>query len=113
MGYIRGLVHGAVLGTAIGLLVAPQEGERTREQVRAAAERTRQSFDAARAGARRAAPQVLEAAEAAGGVMAGLRARVLHREQADDAYPGIDITGSAVPAGGAAPIGGGAPSLPG
>jgi gas vesicle protein len=34
MGYIRGLVHGAVLGTAIGLCVAPQTGEKTRAQLR-------------------------------------------------------------------------------
>jgi gas vesicle protein len=37
MGYIRGLMHGAVVGTAIGLCVAPQTGEKTRAQLRMAA----------------------------------------------------------------------------
>jgi gas vesicle protein len=37
MGYIRGLMHGAVVGTAIGLCVAPQTGDKTRAQLRVAA----------------------------------------------------------------------------
>jgi gas vesicle protein len=37
MGYIRGLMHGAVVGTAIGLCVAPQTGDKTRAQLRIAA----------------------------------------------------------------------------
>jgi gas vesicle protein len=34
MGYIRGLMHGAVVGTAIGICVAPQTGDKTRAQLR-------------------------------------------------------------------------------
>ena len=34
MGYIRGFMHGAVIGTAIGLCVAPQTGDKTRAQLR-------------------------------------------------------------------------------
>ena len=37
MAYIRGLAHGAVVGTVIGLCVAPQEGRRTREQIQSIA----------------------------------------------------------------------------
>jgi gas vesicle protein len=37
MGYIRGLVHGAAVGTVIGLCVAPQTGDKTRAQLRVAA----------------------------------------------------------------------------
>jgi gas vesicle protein len=36
MAYIRGFVHGAVVGTAIGLCVAPQTGDKTRAQLRVA-----------------------------------------------------------------------------
>jgi gas vesicle protein len=34
MGYIRGFMHGAVVGTVIGLCVAPQTGDKTRAQLR-------------------------------------------------------------------------------
>jgi gas vesicle protein len=44
MGYIRGFMHGAVMGTAIGLCIAPQTGEKTRKQLQVMA-------GAARAGA--------------------------------------------------------------
>jgi gas vesicle protein len=30
MGYFRGLMHGAAVGTVIGLCVAPQTGDKTR-----------------------------------------------------------------------------------
>ena len=34
MGYIRGLMHGAAVGTVIGLCIAPQTGDKTRAQLR-------------------------------------------------------------------------------
>lgn len=34
MGYIRGLMHGAAVGTVIGLCAAPQTGDKTRAQLR-------------------------------------------------------------------------------
>jgi len=33
MGYVRGFMHGAVIGTVVGLCVAPQTGEKTRNQL--------------------------------------------------------------------------------
>ena len=34
MGYIRGFINGAAVGTVIGLCVAPQTGDKTRAQLR-------------------------------------------------------------------------------
>ncbi len=34
MGYFRGLMHGAAVGTVVGLCVAPQTGDKTRAQLR-------------------------------------------------------------------------------
>ena len=34
MGYVRGFMHGAAVGTVIGLCVAPQTGDKTRAQLR-------------------------------------------------------------------------------
>ncbi len=42
MGYFRGLVHGAAVGTVIGLCVAPQTGDKTRAQLRVAAAAARE-----------------------------------------------------------------------
>jgi gas vesicle protein len=42
MAYIRGLMHGAVLGTAVGLCVAPQTGDKTRAQLRVMAAAARE-----------------------------------------------------------------------
>ena len=35
MGYIRGFMHGAAVGTVVGLCIAPQTGDKTRAQLRA------------------------------------------------------------------------------
>jgi gas vesicle protein len=91
MGYIRGVIHGAVIGTALGLAIAPQEGARTREQVRATAEKVRAGLEGAQETARRVAPQVREAAETAAGAVASLQNRIRHREQ-DPA--GIELSGA-------------------
>jgi len=34
MGYIRGFMHGAAVGTVVGLCIAPQTGDKTRAQLR-------------------------------------------------------------------------------
>jgi gas vesicle protein len=71
MGYIRGLMHGAVIGTAIGLCVAPQTGDKTRAQLR--------MFAAlAREGAKSTGRQLNKAKPAASGA-AHLVATARHR----------------------------------
>ena len=42
MGYFRGLMHGAAVGTVIGLCVAPQTGDKTRAQLRLAPQAARE-----------------------------------------------------------------------
>ena len=56
MAYLRGLVHGAALGTMIGLCVAPQTGERTRAQLRAAGLAARSGAVATTRALQKAAP---------------------------------------------------------
>ena len=34
MGYVRGFMHGAAVGTVVGLCIAPQTGDKTRAQIR-------------------------------------------------------------------------------
>jgi hypothetical protein len=50
MGYIRGLIHGAVIGTIVGVCIAPQEGRRTREQLQRTAATVQQGARRARHG---------------------------------------------------------------
>ncbi len=56
MAYFRGLVHGAALGTVIGLCIAPQTGDRTRTQLRAAGLAARNGAIATTRAMRKAAP---------------------------------------------------------
>ncbi|MGD1054201.1 MAG: YtxH domain-containing protein [Candidatus Dormibacteria bacterium] len=56
MGYIRGVIHGAVAGTLIGLCIAPQPGDRTRAQLRAFARAARGGVDTAQRTVRHVAP---------------------------------------------------------
>jgi len=56
MAYFRGLVHGAALGTVIGLCIAPQTGDRTRTQLRAAGLAARSGAIATSRALRKAAP---------------------------------------------------------
>lgn len=42
MGYFRGLMHGAAIGTVIGLCVAPQTGDKTCAQLRVASAAARE-----------------------------------------------------------------------
>lgn len=56
MSYVRGLIHGTVAGTLLGLCVAPQPGEKTRAQVRAATSAAREGVTMTGRALRRAAP---------------------------------------------------------
>ena len=56
MGYIRGVIHGTVAGTVIGLCIAPQTGDRTRAQLRAAGLAAREGVNTTRNALRRVAP---------------------------------------------------------
>lgn len=44
MGYIRGLLHGAAIGTVVGLCLAPQTGDKTRAQLNAVYRATRSGY---------------------------------------------------------------------
>jgi len=66
MGYMRGLVHGAVLGTVIGLCIAPQTGDRTRAQLRVAGLAARNGAIATARAINRAAPLASGAVHVAG-----------------------------------------------
>ena len=56
MGYVRGFVHGAVAGTVIGLCVAPQTGDKTRAQLKAAGAAAREGINATSRALSRVAP---------------------------------------------------------
>jgi gas vesicle protein len=74
MAYIRGFVHGAVVGTAIGLCVAPQTGDKTRAQLRVAGAAAREGMTTAGRVLQRARPMASGAAH--------LVATARHREPA-------------------------------
>jgi gas vesicle protein len=82
MGYIKGLVHGAVVGTLVGLWVAPQSGERTRAQLRAFGKAARDGIDTAQRTAQHVAPVVRGAAALAREQIERRR----HREEAEAAF---------------------------
>jgi gas vesicle protein len=63
MAYIRGFVHGAVVGTAIGLCVAPQTGEKTRAQLRVARAAAREGVITAGRALQRARPMASSAVQ--------------------------------------------------
>jgi gas vesicle protein len=56
MAYVRGFVHGAVVGTVIGLCVAPQTGDKTRAQLRIAQAAVREGAMTTGRALRRASP---------------------------------------------------------
>lgn len=56
MGYIRGFVHGAVVGTVAGICIAPQPGNRTRQQLSAFGSAARNGYQVAESTFRRVAP---------------------------------------------------------
>jgi gas vesicle protein len=94
VGYIRGLAHGAVVGTVIGLCVAPQEGRRTREQIQGIAIAVRDGAQQVVDTARRVGPTAQTAARQVGEVVGNVKGKVVRRhEEADEAL--ISVNGSA------------------
>jgi gas vesicle protein len=63
MGYLRGLVHGAIAGTVIGLSIAPQTGDRTRAQLRQGAKAAREGAEVTARALKRVAPVASYAVE--------------------------------------------------
>jgi gas vesicle protein len=64
MGYLRGALHGVVVGTVAGLCIAPQEGRRTREQLSGFINGAQRTARFARRAVEKVAPQVGGAAVA-------------------------------------------------
>lgn len=56
MGYIRGFVHGSVVGVVAGICIAPQPGTRTRQQLGAFGAAARDGYQVAERTFRRVAP---------------------------------------------------------
>lgn len=95
MGYVKGIIHGVAIGTVVGLSIAPQEGARTREQIRGAIEKLQTGVHRAQATAQRVAPQAREAAGTVGVVLDGLRQKVSRTSPEDEPA----LHGSPVPNG--------------
>jgi len=92
--YIRGLVHGTLIGTVIGILVAPQQGRQTREQIQSIAIAVRDGAQQVVDTARRVAPAAQLAAHQVGEVVGNVRGRVTRRH-AEDEDALISVNGSA------------------
>jgi gas vesicle protein len=65
VGYFRGLIHGVAIGTLAGLALAPQPGQRTREQVKDADNGMRSGRELTGRAAQRVAPVVGPMAQSA------------------------------------------------
>lgn len=63
MGYVRGLIHGVAIGTLAGLALAPQPGERTREQMKDAAKGMRSGLEVTGRAVQKVAPVVAPVAQ--------------------------------------------------
>lgn len=88
MGYFRGLVHGVAIGTLAGLALAPQPGERTREQVKDAAKGVRSGLELTGRAVQRVAPVVAPVAQNAMHAVDLVR----RRRGDDDAVPATNGT---------------------
>lgn len=93
MGYVRGLIHGTIIGTAVGLCIAPQEGRRTRDQVQRATAAVRDGAQRAQETARRVAPTVQQAARTAGEAVGTIRGRVDAMRHEDSQSPFVSVNG--------------------
>ncbi|MGH7686183.1 MAG: hypothetical protein ACREN2_05135 [Candidatus Dormibacteria bacterium] len=90
MGYFRGLMHGMAIGTLAGLAIAPQAGDRTREQVKEAARGVRSGLEVTGRAMQRVAPVVAPVAENALHVVDLVR----RRRSVDDENPGNGVSGT-------------------
>jgi len=84
MGYVRGFVHGTVAGVALGLCVAPQNGEKTRQQVSATVKAVREGAEVTLRALERVAPMASSAVHAV--------ERVRHRDRAGEGNGTVRIT---------------------
>ena len=108
MGYLRGIVHGAVIGTAVGVCIAPQEGSVTRRQLQGAwagaqdaVTQLRACIPQVRDAAQRVTPQAQKAAGAVGDMVGGMLVKANVRRDRDDAADngeiGMALNGTPVP----------------
>lgn len=65
MGYLRGFVHGGVIGAVVGLCVAPQPGSKTRQQLSTFGAAARDGYQIAERTVRRVVPLAGAAAHVA------------------------------------------------
>lgn len=93
MGYFRGLMHGVALGTLAGLAIAPQAGDRTRQQVKEAAKGVRSGLEVTGRAVQRVAPVVAPVAENAMHVVDLVRRR---RSDSEDEYSGNGVAGGSI-----------------
>jgi gas vesicle protein len=56
MGYVRGFVHGGIIGAVVGICIAPQPGDKTRQQLAAFGSAARDGYQVAERTVRRVAP---------------------------------------------------------
>jgi gas vesicle protein len=99
VGYFRGVIHGTVIGTMVGLCIAPQEGSRTRAQVQRAVEQARSGVQRAQETARTVMPVAQSAARSvaeAAGSMRGSMERMRHHEEAEP-YVSVNSSGNGSP----------------
>jgi len=95
MGYFRGVIHGTLIGTVVGLCIAPQEGSRTRAQVQGAIEQARSGLQRAQETARTMAPRAQTAARTMAHAAETVRGGVDRMRHSDEqAEPYVSVNGS-------------------
>ncbi|GAC1342917.1 MAG: hypothetical protein NVSMB29_15100 [Candidatus Dormibacteria bacterium] len=76
MGYLKGFIHGAAVGTVVGICFAPQPGRKTREQVSSFAGTASDAAAKAQEAARKAAPFAQSAASTVAGAASSVKDKV-------------------------------------
>jgi gas vesicle protein len=87
MGYIRGMMHGAVVGTVVGLCIAPQTGDKTRAQLRVASEAAREGLATTGRALKRAKPMASGAVH----MVASARHRDAHAVNGTASTTGVPV----------------------